>query len=493
MPENSARRPPVVEGVTMYAHQRAGFERAMQVFDGNGPQGYGLFFEMGCGKTLTAIATMGQLFVDRKIDRVLICAPTSVCAVWPAELKRYAAFPFACQILSGDGDKRRSALKALRPRTIRTLLVAVINYESTWRIEDDLAQWAPNLIICDESQRIKNPRAAQAKSLHRLGDRTPYRMALSGTPVGNSPLDLWSQYRFLNPRVFGTSYFQFEKKHAVMGGQIINGKQRKLMGFRGLEEIMERAYTIASRVTKADALDLPAKTFERRPVPLSTLEATAYRQMQKQSLVWLGANEATASNVLSRMIKLQQITGGFLKPDEDMPTTQLGSSKLDALRDIVEDCVVEGGQKLVVFFKFKVEGHAICRMLDEVLKVPMGRPRAYELLEGDVKAAERDCSVYRFQNSSASKVFVTNIQTGGSGITLNAASTMVFYSLGFSYMDYAQAQDRIHRIGQTLPCHYIHLVAPGTIDEHVLAALDAKQDMAVSLVDDQWKRIFQGG
>jgi hypothetical protein len=120
---------------------------------------------------LTAIAIAGRLFLDGKIDRVLVCAPTSVCAVWPEELKRYAAFPFACQVLAGDSAKRRAALKALRPREPRTLLVAVINYESTWRIEDDLAEWKPDLIVCDESQRIKNPRAAQSKALHRLGDR----------------------------------------------------------------------------------------------------------------------------------------------------------------------------------------------------------------------------------------------------------------------------------------------------------------------------------
>ena len=493
MPENSARRPPVAGGITLYEHQRAGFERSMQVLGGGGVQGYGFLYEMGLGKTLTAIATMGQLFIEGKIERVLICAPTSVCAVWPAELKRFAGFSFTCQILTGDSEKRRRTLSGLRPREPRTLLVAAINYESTWRIEDDLAKWAPDLIICDESQRIKNPRAAQSKALHRLGDQAKYKLILSGTPVSNSPLDLWSQYRFLNPFVFGASYFQFEKRHAIMGGPVIGGKPRKLLGFRGVEDIMDRAYTIASRATKADALDLPEKTFENRPVPLSPSETRAYRQMQYESLVWLGAHETTAQNVLTKMLRLQQITGGFLKPDDDGPTQQLGSSKLDALRDIVEDYVLEAGRKLVVFFRFKAEGHAICQMLDEVLKVPQGRPPAYGFIDGLVAQVEREGAVKRFQTSPDSKVFVTNIDTGGLGITLHAASCEVFYSLNFNYAAYAQALDRVHRIGQRHPCHYIHLVAPGTIDEHVLAALDAKQDMAVSLVDDQWKRIFQGG
>ena len=493
MEANDARWPPVADGITLYEHQRAGFERSMQVFSGDGMHGYGFLFEMGLGKTLTAIATMGRLFEDGKIERVLICAPTSVCAVWPAELKRFAGFPHTCQMLVGDSTKRRRVLSGLRPRTPRTLLVATINYESTWRIEDDLAQWAPDLIVCDESQRIKNPRAAQSKALHRLGDRAKYKLILSGTPVSNSPLDLWSQYRFLNPFVFGTSYFQFEKKHAIMGGPVIGGKPRKLVGYRDLDGIMERAYTIASRATKADALDLPEKTFENRPVPLSPTEMRAYRQMQYESLVWLGAHETSAPNVLTKMLRLQQITGGFLKPDDDGPTQQLGSSKLDALRDIVEDYVLEEGRKLVVFFRFKAEGRAICQMLDEMLKVPQGHPPAYGFIDGSVAQVEREGAVKRFQTSPDSRVFVTNIDTGGLGITLHAASCEVFYSLNFNYAAYAQALDRIHRIGQRHPCHYIHLVAPETIDEHVLAALEAKQDMAVSLVDDQWKRIFQGG
>lgn len=493
MQETVERHLPLAEGVTLYKHQREGVERALSVLTREGPQGYGFLFEMGLGKSLAAIAVMGRLFVDGLLDRVLICAPTSVCAVWPEELKRYAAFPFVCQVLSGGSTKRRAALRALRPRTPRALLVAVINYESTWRIEDALAEWAPDMIICDESQRIKNPRAEQSKALHRLGDKALYKLILSGTPVSNSPLDLWSQYRFLNPRVFGTSYFQFERKHAVMGGPVIGGKPRKLIGFRGLDEVMERAYRIASRATKADALDLPDKTFERRPVPLSPTEMRAYRQMQYESLAWLGAHEASAPNILTKMLRLQQITGGFLKPDDGGPTQRLGSSKLDALRDIVEDYVLEGGQKLVVFFRFKAEGHAICQMLNDVLKVPRGHPPAYGFMDGDTLQIDRDCAVKRFQTLPESRVFVTNVATGGAGITLNAASAMVFYSLSFSYMEYAQAQDRIHRIGQRHPCHYIHLVAPGTIDEHILAALDAKHDMAVSMVDDQWKRIFEGG
>ena len=406
---------------------------------------------------------------------------------------RFAGFPHTCQILSGDSDKRRAALKALRPRTVRTLLVAVINYESTWRIEDDLAEWAPDLIICDESQRIKNPRAAQSKALHRLGDRAQYKLILSGTPVGNSPLDLWSQYRFLNPCVFGTSYFQFEKRHAIMGGPVINGKPRKLINFRDLDGIMDKAYSIASRATKADALDLPEKTFERRPVPLSAGELRAYRQMQHESLVWLGAHQVQASIILTKMLRLQQITGGFLKPDGGEKALQLGSSKLDALRDIVEDCVIEGGQKLVVFFRFSAEGEAIRTLIEGMLPAAEDGGWTYGFLEGDVKPAVREADILRFQETEHSRVFITNMATGGSGITLNAASAMVFYSWNFSFMDYAQAQDRIHRIGQRHPCHYIHLVAPGTIDEHILAALDAKQDMAVSLVDDQWKRIFERG
>ena len=448
---------------------------------------------MGCGKTLTAMAAMGRLYEDGDIERVLIVAPASVCSVWKKDMERFADFPYLLRVLLGERKKREQMLESLVRYDTDTkmfgigkkLLVAVINYESAWRMETELTAFKPQLIICDESQRIKSRTAQQSKALHRLGKYAKYRMILSGTPVQNSPLDMYSQFLFLKPDVFGTRWKPFEAHYAVLGTIYAPGGRAvsKVQGYRNLDELTAKVYGHAHRVTKAEALDLPDKTFESRYVELAPPEARAYREMQKESLVWLGETDVvTAPIVLTRMLRLQQITGGFLA-DSEGEAVQLGTSKLDALRDIIEDAVIDGGEKLVVFARFVPEVKSILALCEK-MKVPAVG------LWGEVPTVQRGDLVERFQTDPDCKVFVAQIDTAGTGITLHAAHLAVFYSVNFNYATYQQATDRIHRIGMgDAPCHYIHLVAEGTIDEHVLEALEQKRDLA-DVVLDKRREIF---
>ena len=170
-------------------------------------KGFGFLFEMGCGKTLTAIATMGAAYELGAIKKVLIVAPTSVCSVWPKEFDEYADFKYNVAVLLGEKQKRLATLRGLAAFPFKALLVAVINYESTWRegLFEALLDWQPDMIICDESQRIKEPSAKQSKAMHELGDIAKYKLILSGTPIQNNAIDLYSQYRFLDPSVFGSN------------------------------------------------------------------------------------------------------------------------------------------------------------------------------------------------------------------------------------------------------------------------------------------------
>lgn len=163
---------------------------------------------------------MGALYQQHRIERVLVVAPTSVCSVWPHDLQQFAAFPYHCETLLGEKKKRLEGLDALEVWPFASLKIAVINYESTHRdgIFDALVEYDADLIICDESQRIKNHSAAQSKTLHKLGDKARYKLALSGTPVQNNAVDLYSQYRFLDPAVFGSNFFAFRNRYCVMGG-----------------------------------------------------------------------------------------------------------------------------------------------------------------------------------------------------------------------------------------------------------------------------------
>lgn len=485
---NAAKPLPLVHypvKAELFQHQVRAANMAMIQFAAKQPAGFGLLFEMGCGKTLTAIAIMGAMYIRREITRVLVVAPTSVCSVWPHDLEAFAAFPFQASVLLGEKEKRLEALRRLTdyPETANRLLVAVINYEATHRegLKDALQDYDADLIICDESQRIKNPGAEQSKAVQKLGDAARFRLILSGTPVQNSVIDLYSQYRFLDPGVFGANFYAFRNRYCQMGGY----GGHEVVGFQHMDELVHKEHSIALRVTKAECLDLPGQTFVRRYVQLEPAARQLYTQIARASCAELENGEhVTASIVLTKLLRLMQLTGGFVQADGADRPQQAGSAKLDALADILEDYVQEAGQKLVVFARFRPEIATICQLLEQ-------RGIRYGRIDGEVPMDQRGAIVETFQQDPGVKVFVAQIQTAGLGITLHAASAAVFYSLDFNYANYAQALARIHRIGQAQSVTYIHLLAEHTVDEQVLDALERKEDLARTIVDG-WKKYFQG-
>lgn len=469
----------------LYKHQIRGANMALRAFgalDAKTPGGgFGELFEMGCGKTLTTIAVAGALYNLGKIDRVLVVAPTSVCSVWPHDLNQFATFPWEARVLLGDKKKRLKALNELENWPFKALRIAVINYESTHRdgIFEALVAYKPDLIVCDESQRIKNPSAAQSKALHKLGDAAPFRMILSGTPVQNNAVDLYSQYRFLDPAVYGANFYAFKNRYCIMGGY----GQHQIVGYRNMDELVEKEHSVAYRVTKEECLDLPQQTFINRYVQFTDAEQAIYEQLRKSSFLELETGEnVTATTILTMYLRLMQLTGGFLTADESTRPKQVNTAKLDALADIVDDYVVDAGKKLVIFARFRAEIAAI----ENLLRL---RKIQYGSIYGDVPMEERGKIVDDFQTNPDTKVFVAQIQTAGLGITLHAASTAVFYSYDYNYANYAQALARIHRIGQRLPVTYIHLVVDDSIDEKILAALENKEDMAKTVVDS-WREVL---
>lgn len=469
----------------MFRHQVRAANMALIQLSSKPSAGFGLLFEMGCGKTLTAVAIMGALYRQRKITRVLVVAPSSVCSVWPHDLAAFAAFPYEVRVLLGEKKQRLEALHSLTdyPNTANRLLIAVINYEATHRegIFEALNGYAADLIVCDESQRIKNPRAAQSRAVQMLGDKAACRLILSGTPVQNSVIDLYSQYRFLDPSVFGANFYAFRNRYCQMGGY----GGHEVVGFQHMDELTRKEHSIALRVTKAECLDLPGQTFARRYVQLEPAARRLYAQIARASCAELENGEhVTASIVLTKLLRLMQLTGGFVQADGGDRPRPAGSAKLDALADILEDYVQEAGQKLVVFARFRPEIAAICQLLEQ-------RGIRYGRIDGEIPMDQRGAIVETFQQDPGVKVFVAQIQTAGLGITLHAASAAVFYSLDFNYANYAQALARIHRIGQAQPVTYIHLLAEHTVDDQVLDALERKEDLARTIVDG-WKNYFRG-
>lgn len=468
--------------VSPYQHQLKGYNlacRSIGIIGGNGVSpGFALLMEMGTGKTITSIAIVGKAYLTGKIKRLLILAPKSIIAVWEDEFSKFADFPYSLLVLTGTSAKKVEQLKTIPHKGLE---VAVVNYDSVPLIEKEITAWQPDFLICDESSKIKNPTAKMSKATYRIAKVCKYRPVLTGTPIQNNPLDFFSQYKVLDDSIFGKSFYAFKNEYAVLG------TYNQPIGWRKLPELVKKAHSIAFRVTKEEALDLPDTIDEIRPIALENKAQKLYKAFVKESYMELSKGEqeapmaVTATNILTRLLRLQQITGGFIRPDEESERyEQISSAKLNALEDIIDTAISEN-KKLVVIARFIPEIKEICKMLDK-------KKIKYAHICGEVK--DRAVEVYAFQNNPDCMVFVGQLQTVSMGLTLTAASTMVFYSLSYNFADYSQARARIHRIGQKNNCLYIHLVVKNTVDETVLKALEQKENIAAKIVDD-WRAILK--
>jgi len=437
-------------------------------------KGCAYLMDMGTGKTITTIAVAGTLFQTGLIKRLLVVAPKSIVNVWQQEFEKFAAFPYTLAVLDGDGSKKADTIRHMGSAG---LAVIVVNYESCWRLETDIARWRPDMIVCDESSKIKNPQAKCSKALHRLGKNSEYNLILTGTPITNSPLDFFSQYKFLDESIFGSSFYGFRGKYAILGGY----QNHQIVGYKKLAELVQKAHSVAYRIRIDEAVELPEFIDEIRPVVLEKKAQQVYDGIDKDSFAELMSGEVTARNVLTRLLRLSQCTGGFIRDDNNGIVQEISRAKLEALEDIVDGCMEEG-KKVVVFARFVPEIDSIAKMLEK-------KNIGYSLIKGDV--TDRAEQVQQFQTDPNIKVFIGQLQTTGMGLTLTAGTVAVYYSLDFSYANYEQSRARIRRIGQTKRGIYIHLVCKDTIDEKVMAALKQKADVSKLLVDD-YKKLIGG-
>ena len=400
---------------------------------------------------------------------MLVVAPLSILGVWQEEFRKFADFENSLVVLNGSESKKN---EKLRQMPTSGLQVAVINYESAWRLEKELAAWDADLIVCDEGHKIKTHNIAASKCMHRLGARARYRMLLTGTIITNKAIDVFSPYKFLNPAVFGNSFYAFRNRYFDMVGY---GNHTPVLKTSMAEELTRRIHSIAFRATKAECIDLPETMEIIQQVELEPQTRKLYQQLVRDSYAQIKSGEIiTAANVLTRLLRLSQLTGGFLRGDETDRVERVSSAKLDALSDIIDSTAQEAG-KLVIIARFLPEIDAITAMLER-------KSIGYSLITGAVK--DRDEQVRRFQTNPGVTVFVGQIATAGLGITLTAADKMVFYSLDYSMSNFEQTKARIHRVGQRNQCTYIYLVAVNTVDVKVLKALRDKADLARTLIDD---------
>jgi superfamily II DNA or RNA helicase len=437
--------------------------------------GAGIFLDMGCGKSKVAV----DLIVNRGHRRTLIIAPLKVLNVWPAQFEIHAGKPIRVVVLGGDTRRQMSVEKkaALAREAIAQSdrdgmpLVIVVNYESAWRspfgptyshdgkqiVALGLAletEW--DCVILDEAHRIKSAGGKASLFMSRLGKRVPYRLALTGTPMPHSPIDVYALYRFLDPSVFGTSKAAFEAEYAVKGGY--GGYQ--ILGYRNVEKMNEKIYSIAHRVRSEDVLDLPEFQHIERYCELGSEALRAYRQLEDDFVASLGEEKVTVTNALTKLLRLQQITGGYV-PDDNGQTHRVDTAKAELLMDVLED--LDEHEPLVIFARFHDD-------LNEIHAAVKKTGRTTVELSG------RKNELDRWQAGEAD-VLVTQVNAGKEGIDLTRARYAIYYSLGFSLGDYEQSLKRTHRPGQTRKCIYVHLIATGTVDQKVYRALSEKKSV----------------
>jgi len=421
-----------------------------------------LAMDMGTGKSKVTI----DLLTNNDARRVLILAPPSVVDVWPKEFRKHAGADWTVVALrKGSVKKRTAEAQAAFDDPSLERVAIVLNYEASHR--DPFKTWAKKVswdyLVLDESHKIKAPTGVTSKNVHNIAKKVPRRLALTGTPLPQTPLDIFGQYRALDSDIFGTNYTSFKNRYAVWGGY--GGYQ--LLRLRNEPDFNERFYSIAYRVEAEDVLDLPPEMDVSRGCDLGAAQAKVYDEVDEEFHTWVkdqvGAEqEVTVSNALVRLLRLAQVTGGSIKDDEGIAHT-VGTAKADLLEDVLDE--IGPDEPVVVFCRFRHD-------LDVVAAAAEKCGRAY----GEVSGRANDLIDAELPDIPG-LLFGVQMQSGGVGIDLTRARYGIYYSVGYSLSDYLQSRRRIHRPGQQKHTILAHLIASGTIDEEIYEAIESRESV----------------
>lgn len=477
-----------------YKHKTKPYEHQENVFrDSWDVKNYALFMEMGTGKSKIAIDTIGVLYEEGRIDTAFIVAPKGVFHNWSQkEIIAHLPDRIERRVLSWQPNITKTFKKEFeefcKPGCLRIFVMNVEAFSTSKGATT--AAWfgrlfgPKGLMVVDESTTIKNRKAARTKAVVKTGELFAYKRLLTGSPVTKSPMDLYSQCEFLDPRLLGfNSYYSFQGRYAVIqrrqfGSRSIN----QIVGFQRLEELNSKLDSFSRRVLKQDCLDLPEKIYIRREVELTDEQKNLYRQMSKLALAQLNDGSlVSTNNVLTQIMRLQQICCGFIKNDED----EIREIKSNRLHELVNICEETTG-KVIIWASYVHDIEKICEMLTKEYG-----PDSFGAFYGATAQDERQRIVQDFQDpDSPMRFFVGNSRTGGFGITLTAANTVVYYSNNYDLEIRLQSEDRAHRIGQTNNVTYVDLVSPKTIDDRILTALQNKQNIANVVLGEEIREWF---
>ncbi len=456
--------PDIPTRTTAWAHQRRAFHFAKHL------DAAMLAMAMGSGKTLTAIGLLQEW--DAK--NVLIICPVSVMGVWPGEFAKHSVDIEEWHIVAGDPRMPVSArVESIAKGIVHAQKhdkrsVSIVNYESAWR--DNMAlllkthSW--DCVIADESHRIKSAAGKASRFASLIGKQAKHRVALTGTPMPHSPLDIYAQYRFLDPGIFGTSKNRFMNRYAVMGGY----ENRQVKEWQNIDDLQKKFASIAYIVSKEEALpDLPDRLWMERTFQLSEKGLRAYKMMEKDFIVAVDEGVIVANNAMAKSLRLRQITSGHSRT-EDGRTVIIDDGREKLLEDVLTE--LPDDEPVVVFSVFHPDLDAIARVTERL-------GRRY----GELSGRRRDGLTDSSKMNPAIDVLGCQIKSGSLGVDFTRAAYAIYYNAGWELGDYEQSLDRIHRPGQTRTTRYIQLIAEDTIDRVVYKALRDKKSVVDAVLD----------
>lgn len=483
-----------------------------------GKVGFMFSMEQGTGKTWVAINEVAQLWGEGKLTDLIVFADNGVHTNW-VELEIPAHMPdwvrYRARSWNANANKaEETEFNEIFERDAGELRIITFNWEAlvaprSLAAIKQFVKGAGRLgIVADESQGIANPQAKRVKELEKLKMESVYRRCMTGTPLLNAPFDFFAQYRFLHPSILGTtSFFAFKAEYADMmpanhpmianiirkmppGArsrvpQIVETNPDGSPRYKSLDKLRRLVEPYTYRVLKSECMDLPEKVYTQTFFEMLPAQRAVYKKMDKEFRYILEGDETPVTKLVA-LGKLTQITSGFLMvPDPDRPKTTVvqrlarmdDNPKLRLLRERLQQSIKEFGNKVIVFAHYIEEINDLGHLLDEM-------ELAYVTYYGATKSGERTEAIRAFQAGEVD-VFIGQIQTASTGITLTAANHVIYYSNTFSYGDRSQSEDRAHRIGQTRTVLYEDLVCRGSRDLKVVQALRNKKDLAAVVNGDQ--------
>ena len=464
-----------------YAHQLTALEKSWN------RETYAYFMEMGTGKTKVLIDNVAMLYDKGKVNGALIIAPKGVVGTWynqeiPTHLPKH--IENVCVLWQSNITKEQSRKLGTLFKTGEELHFLIMNVEalSTTKGTDFARKFLSShntLMAIDESTTIKNPKAKRTKNIIKLSELAKYRRIMTGSPVTRNPLDLYSQCQFLSPWLLDfQSYYAFRTRYAIMKTANISGRQIQLVaGFQRLAELSEKLKPFSYRVLKADCLDLPDKIYMKRQIKLSPDQNKLYEQMRKEALATLNGKRVTTVNALTQLMRLHQITCGHFTSD-DGTTQPIKNNRIDELMDVLEE--IEG--KAIIWAHYQYDINTIIKEVEKI-HGPGSIVDYYGLTPQD----ERQENIKKFQNDDKCRFIVGTPQTGGYGITLTAANTVIYYSNGYDLEKRLQSEDRAHRIGQQKSVTYVDILADETVDEKIVKSLRKKINIASEVLGEELK------